>query len=73
MKLREKIKGLKIALLEYSISYIALSSNLPYLEVEVEDEENLDRVRKVVEYVINEKRFDLEEKKWRSPLLGRIT
>ncbi|MHA1860438.1 MAG: hypothetical protein ACTSVF_05010 [Candidatus Asgardarchaeia archaeon] len=65
MKLKERIKEIKVALLECSISYVALSSNLPYLEVEVEDEEELNHVKKVIEYVLNERKFDLEEKKCR--------
>ncbi|MHA1626681.1 MAG: hypothetical protein ACTSYT_02165 [Candidatus Asgardarchaeia archaeon] len=65
MKLKERIKEIKVALLERSISYVALSSNLPYLEVEVEDEEELNHVKKVIEYVLNERKFDLEEKKCR--------
>ena len=70
---REKIKEIKVALLEYSISYVVLSSNLPYIEVEVEDGKELNHVRKVIEYVLNERKFDVEERMQGSPLLGYIT
>ena len=73
MKLKEKIKEIKVALLEYSISYVVLSSNLPYIEVEVEDGKELNHVRKVIEYVLNERKFDVEERMQGSPLLGYIT